>query len=210
MEETSMRWLFACILSLCLLLGAFLFLADCDTAYHFLYRRRGVYEELPWSREQIGELTEHIRDYLFERSDNLFVVLDGELVFKAQEIFHMWEVRVIFRTMRRIFLGLLLVLGIGVFRLPARDLFRRQLFTTAGFFIALVPATLFFQESFLWMHLLMFDNPYWSFSYDHRLIQLLQQEFFLGFLIMTIVLTLASSVIFYLFARKGGSRASHL
>lgn len=122
----------------------------------------------------------------------------------------MWEVRMIFRDMQRLFLGLLLVLGIGLLRYSPRDIFGKQIVTTLGLFAFFGVAALFFQKSFLWMHLLLFDNPYWGFTYDHRLIQLLQEEFFLGFLLITIVLTLLFSIFLYLFRAKGGSRASHL
>ncbi|HHX04256.1 MAG TPA: DUF1461 domain-containing protein [Tissierellia bacterium] len=205
-----MRWLLAFTLSLCLLLGIFLFLADFGYAYQFLYRISGVYEELPWTSEQIEEVTWQIRNYLFARSDNLFVVVDGELVFLAQEIFHLWEVRFIFHELRRIFLGLLILLAIGLFNYSYKVVFRRQLFTTCGIFVLFGVAAIFFEKSFLWMHQLLFNNPYWGFTYDHRLIQLLKEGFFRGFLLITMVLTLLVSIFIYQFRDKGGSRASYL
>lgn len=205
-----MRWILPLILSLCLLLGVFLFLADFGPMYTFLYRLTGVEETLPWSAQEIGSVSDHIRDYLFGRRDELFVVVGEELAFEAQEVFHMWEVRHIFLLMRRLLLGLVLVLSIALMRLPVREILRRQLVTTLGLFGILGVAALFFERSFLWMHQTFFDNPYWGFTYDHRLIQLLQENFFLGFLVSVILLTLLLSVLLYALQRRGGRRAHHL
>ena len=183
---------------LCLLM---LFLAAIPAFYSFIQDLSAVQETTGFSRELIDRSNVAIRDYLYGFSDHLLIENQGKSLFGAQEVFHMAEVRLLFR---RIFLWsiALLVLSIMLSRFFNTRLLRDQLGSSFGLLGFLGIASLFFEKAFVLMHGIFFDNDLWMFPADSNLIALLPQKFFFLFTVILLLLFIGGSLLLYIIERR--------
>lgn len=199
-----LTWLTATLLVVVLLLMSFFLLVRSPEFYRLLMKANSVYETIDLSEEQVNEAADVIAGYMIGSEPHLLIEHASTSLFKAQEVFHMYEVRRIFATLRTglIFAGLLLF---GLMVLLKRErwlVLRRQFYVMLGLTAVLGGASFFFDQAFLWMHQTLFNNLFWAFRADHYLIRLLPTGFFLGFLMATGILTLFFSIILSIASRQ--------
>lgn len=182
-----LQWLCALLLAVVLLLGTFFLLVRSEGFYRFLMQQSGVYSTVDLPREEIDEAAGIIARYMVGESDHLILKHDGQSLFKAQEIFHMYEVREIFAGMYKGFLvlGAVFVLLMIVLKQHRWKVLSLQLYAMGILFALFSVAALNFDKAFLWMHQVLFQNLFWAFREDHYLIRLLNEKFFLWFMVIT-------------------------
>lgn len=181
------QWFGALLLALLLLLGTFFLLVQSEGFYRFLIKQSGAYEELDLPAETVDEAAGIITRYMAGKSDHLIVTYEGRSLFKAQEIFHMYEVREIFSSLHQGFLilgGGFLVLMI-LLRHQRWRVLHLQLYAMGILFVFFFVAALNFDRAFLWMHQVLFKNLFWAFTEEHYLIRILNEKFFLWFMVIT-------------------------
>lgn len=183
----ALQWLCALMLALLLLLGTFFLLVQSEGFYRFLIQQSGAYAALDLPKESVDEAAGIIARYMAGKSEHLIVQYEGQSLFKAQEIFHMYEVRQIFQHINRGFL----ILGAVFFVLMVLLKHQRfkvlnlQLYAMGILFAVFFVAALNFDKAFLWMHQVLFKNLFWAFREDHYLIRFLNEKFFLWFMVIT-------------------------
>lgn len=200
----ALSWLAAVCLVIVILLSSFFFLLSSPDVYQWLMKKNNVYQDVDLPKETIDQAAVLISDYMVGSEPHLLIEHEGESLFKAQEVFHMYEVRRIFSAMRTglIFVGLLL-LGLAILLGKERNqVFLKQFRVMLGLFALLAVAAFFFDKAFLWMHQVLFNNMFWAFMPSHYLIRLLPEGFFLGFLLLSAGLSLAFSTLIWLFGRS--------
>lgn len=200
----GLRWLAAGLMVVVILLACFFILLRTPEVYRWLMKVNQVYQTVDLPAETIDQSAQVISDYMIGSSPYLLLNHDGTSLFKAQEVFHMYEVRLIFQAMKQLLIFCSLMLA-GLIILLRHDRFiilKKQLYLMLGLFGLIGVASLFFDQAFLWMHQTLFNNMFWQFRYDHPLIQLLPVGFFLGFLILTGVAALLLSLGLYFMGRQ--------
>ncbi|HHT20936.1 MAG TPA: DUF1461 domain-containing protein [Tissierellia bacterium] len=200
----AISWLAAVCLVIVIVLSSFFLLVSSPDVYQWLMRRNHVYEALDLPEETIDRAAVVIADYMVGSEPHLLIEHEGESLFQGQEIFHMYEVRRIFSAMRTgLIFCTLLLFGLAFLLGKDRNLvLLKQFRVMLGLFGLLGLAALFFDQAFLWMHQLLFNNLFWAFSPSHYLIRLLPEGFFLGFLLLCALLSLAFSGMIWLFGRS--------
>lgn len=199
----AITWLAAGFLVICLLLASFFLLLRSPEFYRFLMKTTQVYERVDLAPKVIDQSAKLISEYMVGGAPHLLIEHDGKSLFKAQEVFHMYEVRRIFSHLRTllIFCGLMLF-GLVFWLKQDRTLvLRRQFFVMLGLSGLLAIASFFFDRAFLWMHQTLFNNLFWAFRADHYLIQLLPTNFFLLFFVTTGLVSFSLSLILFLASR---------
>lgn len=197
-------WVAAGLLVICLLLSSFFLLVRSPEVYRFLMKTNEVYDRVDLTPSEIDKAAEVIADYMVGSEPHLLIEHEGDSLFKAQEVFHMYEVRRIFSHMRTILIFCGLVFFGFVFLLGNDRwwVLRKQLYVMLGLSAVIGVASLFFDKAFFWMHQTLFNNLFWAFRADHMLIQLLPTGFFLMFLVLTGVLSLVLSITLFFASRN--------
>lgn len=185
----ALQWLAALMLALILLFGTFFLLVQSEGFYRFLIKQSGAYAALDLPAETVDEAAGTIARYMVGKSDHLIVTYEGKSLFKAQEIFHMYEVKEIFSALHLAFMllgGVFVVLMI-LLRHYRWKVLNLQLYAMGILFVLFFIAALNFDKAFLWMHQVIFKNLFWAFREDHYLIRFLNEKFFLWFMVATAV-----------------------
>lgn len=200
----SLSWLAALLLVIVILIASFFLLVSSPDVYQWLMKQNNVYQDVDLPENLIDRAAVTIAEYMTGRAPHLLIEYQGDSLFKAQEVFHMYEVRRIFSHMRTglIFCGLVLAGLVIVLGKQRNQVFLHQFWLMLGLFGLLSMAALFFDQAFLWMHQLLFNNVFWAFHPSHYLIRLLPEGFFLGFLLLTAVIALGLSTACYLVGRS--------
>lgn len=206
----SVYWGAALLLVLVLLFSSFFLLLRSPDFYQWLMRKNQVYQQVDLPEAMIDQAAVTISDYITGQRPQLLIEHQGESLLKAQEIFHMHEVRAIFSKMRTglIFIGLVLAGLVALTWKTCHEILIKQFWLMLGLFGLLGLGAVFFERAFLLMHQLLFNNPFWAFGPEHYLIRLLPEGFFLGFLLATAALALVISTAGFIMGRyQRGTRA---
>ncbi len=182
---------------------AILFLSFMLLLPTFKFTYSDAIDRTALSRDKAELMSDAISDYLDFSRGSLYLSYDNESVFDAQELFHMAEVRHIFKNMLYIDILCFIFFIFMFFKTKnKRDIFKKQfkytLFISISFIII---SMLSFSKGFEVMHRIIFDNDMWLFSPTSNLIMLLDENFFKYFFIKYILIVLIFS---YILRASGG------
>ncbi|WP_459129534.1 lipoprotein intramolecular transacylase Lit [Guggenheimella bovis] len=190
-------------MALLILFSSFFVLVQSAPFYRFLMHKNGVYESIGLPSEVVDEGAKNISDFMVGRTPHLIVEYENESLFKAQEIFHMKEVVLIFKWIFILCVVMFTLMVWGLFLVPQRKRFLRyQFYAMLLLFLFFGISALYFDQAFTLMHKVLFSNDLWTFTSEHYLIQFLPQGFFLGFLVSTILIAFLVSFVLFLLGRK--------
>lgn len=178
-----MRWINSFLMSVALLLGLSLLLIGLVPVYDGLQQWTEVEKTSGYDKVFLHQANVAMRDYLYGYQEHLLIEKDGKSLFGAQEVFHMAEVRRLFTRLAR-FALVLFILALFLSHLFKTRVLRDQLFTAIGLLSFLGLAGIFFEEAFVLMHRVFFDNDLWLFPPQSPLIRLLPEAFFYSFTLL--------------------------
>lgn len=203
------RHFFAIAITVILLLSPILILSTQAWFYETLYKVSLSQMQEPFTQEQRNEATEILIGYLAFERDDLEYTVQGKAFYSEQAIFHLGEVRDIFRTMTKVIMALVVVLTAGLLWKKDFLSFRLQLRYVLGSLLVLGVGAVFFEKAFIIMHKIFFNNDLWLFPADDNLIILLPEKFFFLFFVCSLAITLITSVLLYLLGRNGYDKNLH-
>ncbi len=187
------------LLSIIIIVTPFLVLSHFTVTYNVIYSFTGVYENMP--SDLIEKATNSFIEILHSDGDML-IEHNGTALFKAQEIFHMYEVRGIFSMLKKtVLFFLFIVLAYIVLR---RDyaVLKLQFYVSALLVVFFAMLSPFFSAAFDTFHRLIFHNEYWLFTSEHYLINILTLDFFLYFLLIGLLVSFTISTGLFFLERR--------
>lgn len=192
------------LLLIIILFSPVFFLSANSSFYNFLYNKTGVIEDKLLGYH-LNSVTNKIIDYIHSKSLDMTYIYKGKNIFNSQELFHMYEVRNIFYFIKLILIFSFIVVLLYLFIKKDLSIFKYQFYYMLGVASIFLVSSLFFTKAFTFFHKLVFDNDYWYFSPKHYLTNILREDFFKYFLIISIILSLIISVtLFFLERYKSG------
>ncbi len=193
--------LLSLIMSMTILIGLLVLLSSSNTSYFFILDKTSSFEEANLEIKDYNKSVVALADYMAFKRDNIDVSVDGENIFKEQEVFHMFEVKNIFRVIRYLFVALTIIVIVALYRLDRNRILRGQFYVTSIILVFLIISFVFFDKAFLLMHKIMFNNDYWLFTSEAYLTRILTGDFFLYFLGLLIFLYVSLSLLLYTLTR---------
>ncbi len=188
-------------LSVTIMMGLLIMLSSSKFVYFFLLDKTSSFEESSLTVQDYDRSVSTLVDYMAFRRDNIDVKVDGENLFKEQAVFHMFEVKNIFRMIRYLFMGLLILLIFALYKLDIKRILKGQFYFSSVLLVFLLISLFFFDKAFLVMHRIMFNNDYWLFTSDAYLTRILTGDFFLYFLALLVFLYVIISLGLYTLSR---------
>ncbi len=194
-----MKYIVSLLLSILLLVTPFLVLSHVTFTYHFIYSFTGIYDDMP--RDLIEEATDSFIGIIHGDGDML-IKHNGESLFKAQEIFHMYEVRGIFSTLKKVMLFFLLVVILYIVIKKDYSVLKLQFYINVLLVVFFAMLSPFFSSAFDTFHRIIFHNEYWLFTSEHYLINILTLDFFLYFLLIGLLSSFVFSTGLFFLERR--------
>jgi integral membrane protein (TIGR01906 family) len=187
---------FVVVFSLFLIIGAIRFTIGFKELYYFDIDYLNIEQKIGLSKEEIKLNYDYIIDYNFDRKKTEFEMptikssINGKI--------HFEEVRDIFINISNIFIILMIISLIGIYKNVKEKNF--EFLKSTSKYIIIIPIILIipvisnFDKAFVLMHNILFDNDYWIF--DEKLdpvIKMLPEEFFFhaGIMILTIIILMS-------------------
>ncbi len=195
-----MKYFISFMLSILILIMPIVFLSGATSVYTNIYDYTGIYNEL--DKNFVNEATNIFVKFLHKKSDDMIYFYDNNLIFKAQEIFHMFEVRNIFYNLKKFSLFLFVFILGYLFLKKDYSILRLQLYFCLFLVSISSVMSMFFSKSFTLFHKVVFSNDYWIFTDEHYLIRILTLDFFMYFFIIGVFSSFLVSLILYFVGRK--------
>lgn len=194
--------IYAIILNILILTTVVVILSQSRIVYDILLEKTNAYENSELKKDDFDNTVDALVDFIKNERQDLFIKINGESLFKAQEIFHMLEVKSIFQFMKKLIVILLISIVVIVYLLKDKNqinkIFKYQFYTNIVFITFFAISAKFFDKAFIIMHKLLFNNDYWLFTSEHYLTKILNQDFFMGFFLIIVSVYMLSSIILYI------------
>ncbi len=194
-----MKYIVSILLSILIIITPFLVISQFTFTYNFIYSFTGIYDEMP--SNLIDSSTKSFIDIIHGNGDML-IKQDGQALFKAQEIYHMYEVRNIFSRLKKIMIFLAIFIIAYIFVKKDYSVFKYQFYFSIFLVLFFGLLSPFFSKAFDIFHRLLFNNDYWMFTSEHYLIKILTLDFFLYFLLIGIFIAFITSTGLFFLERK--------
>lgn len=187
-------------------------IASDNSYYMQQYIKNGVNNNLPYSLEQLEEITKSITNYLFHGAESMQIAFDGKNVFSSQAISHMADVKVLFvdgSIIGYICIALSIISLIYIiYRVKhIKKIFRKINYITYGVFLLLIVAigiyaAVDFDDAFVNFHHLIFPDPEKFnnafFPWNDTLINILTIDFFFDIFFAIIIRVVAIFIVYFI------------
>ena len=176
------------------------------------YVKNGVNQHLPYTLEELEQITDSITNYMFRGASSMQIEINGKNVFSDQAILHMADVKVLFvggMIIGFISLAILIATSIYLFvrRKEIKSIFRKVNYSTFGVFLLLIIAICIyaivdFDQAFIDFHHLIFPDPVKFdnafFPNNDTLINILTIDFFFDIFFAIIIRLVALFAIYFI------------
>ncbi len=183
-------YLLSICFSLFLILAPFFTLLFSQTFYHYEFNKLGVYEE--GNTNENIEFNNKIKESLQSLIKFFLYKSDSISNYNENEISHMKDVRKIFLVLEITLILSLLILVLCLFKLSKQSLMRILKYSSIVsliFILILVLLSIYFEQALLIFHQIFFPQGNWMFPQDSFMIHMFPSDFFLNFLVTSLVIS---------------------
>ena len=185
-------------LSLLILFSTLFFVMDWDPFFTYEIEKNKISQVVDIPQEELLPLYKVLTDYMVGSRDTIQIeaTVGGQAMpmYNQREIDHMVDVKHLIDLVKQVRMGLILVIGLGLFYLVRqgggmKSIFTGQFISTVAIFLGFIGMAMTdFNAYFIKFHELLFTNDLWLLDpRTDRMIQLLPQVFFRDIVIVIVL-----------------------